>query len=276
MQDTAIGERMNNTVSVQAHWAILIEVYSTMSLTFPGDKLIAISRGAKKYRHETNDEYVAGMWRKDLANWILWYVRQWPSPRPLVYRAPTWSWASVDNVIGTQRGNLIGMIATVDDFVLRYATEDNTGATTDGWLDLTGPLKPIRFVRRQLEYYLSISNTLDSSQDVRGLENTWKEQGPRLLFDEPPQDELLQRDAEQGPLLFCMICRVLHSTPIPLVVALLVRLEDAKKKTFTRFGLAVALDMPTRAILLADIDEDTRKSLPCLRYDNGLHTIRII
>lgn len=49
-----------------------------------------------------------------------------------------------------------------------------------------------------------------------------------------------------------------------------------RKKTFTRFGLAVALDMPTRAILLADIDEDTRKSLPCLRYDNKLHTIRII
>lgn len=117
-----------------------------------------------------------------------------------------------------------------NDFVLRYATEDNTGAITDGWLDLTGPLKPIRFVRRQLQYYLSISNTLDSSQDVRGLENTWKEQGPRLLFDEPPQDELLLRDVEQGPLLFCMICRVLHSTPIPLVVALLVRLEDAKKK----------------------------------------------
>lgn len=121
LQDTAIGECMNNTVSVQAHWAILIEVYSTTSLTFPGDKLIAISGVAKKYRHETNDEYVAGMWRKDLANWILWYVRQWPSPRPLVYRAPTWSWASVDNVIGTQRGNLTGMIATVtiSSFVTR-------------------------------------------------------------------------------------------------------------------------------------------------------------
>jgi hypothetical protein len=29
-------------------------------------------------------------------------------------------------------------------------------------------------------------------------------------------------------------------------------------------------------MLLAELDEEIKSSLPCLRYENGLHTIRII
>jgi hypothetical protein len=280
LQDTLFKDRMVNASSVPALWGVLIEVYTTTSLTFPGDKLIAISGVAKKYRQDLNDEYIAGMWRTDLATWILWYVKQTPTPRPLVYRAPSWSWASVDNEVGTLRGNLAGMIATVDDVCLHHVNEDTTGAISGGWLDLTGPLKPIRIVRRQLEYRLYINNTyiVESSQDDGDGPEHINEEGPSLFFDEPPSDEHSRQGTQHGLRLFCMICRVLPVDPpkLPVVMALLVRLMDVDTRIFTRFGVAIAKDLPARAILLADIDENTKKSLPCLRYDNGMHTIRII
>lgn len=280
LQDTLFKDRMVNALSVQALWGVLIEVYTTTSLTFPGDKLIAISGVAKKYRQDLNDEYIAGMWRKDLANWILWYVKPSPSPRPQTYRAPSWSWASVDNEVGTLRGNLTGMIATVEDVRLHHVTEDTTGAISGGWLDLTGTLKPIRIVWRQLEYRLFVSHTctVESSQDDGEGSEHINEEGPRLFFDEPPRDEHFLQGTQHASRLFCMICRVLPIDPpkLPVVMALLVRLMDVDKRIFTRIGVAIATDLPARAILLADIDKDTKKSLPCLRYDNDMHTIRII
>jgi hypothetical protein len=44
-----------------------------------------------------DDTYLAGLWKADLLNQLRWYCLK-PGHRALKYRAPTWSWASVDNV----------------------------------------------------------------------------------------------------------------------------------------------------------------------------------
>ncbi|KAF8172100.1 heterokaryon incompatibility protein-domain-containing protein [Pholiota molesta] len=57
---------------------------------------------AEVFQANFQDQYIAGLWKRSLLSDLLWQV--WPPmgpdeahlPRPEPYRAPTWSWASVD------------------------------------------------------------------------------------------------------------------------------------------------------------------------------------
>ncbi|KAF4616873.1 hypothetical protein D9613_008918 [Agrocybe pediades] len=76
-------------------WSSLLERYSSRYMTQPTDKLVAFSSVAEVYQSLTKDEYLAGLWRHHLIDDLLWRSR-FMNPRPTVYRAPTWSWASID------------------------------------------------------------------------------------------------------------------------------------------------------------------------------------
>ncbi|KFY06029.1 hypothetical protein V491_08900 [Pseudogymnoascus sp. VKM F-3775] len=45
-----------------------------------------------------NDEYCAGLWQRRLSLELCWYPpnQRWSEPIPSGYRAPLWSWASID------------------------------------------------------------------------------------------------------------------------------------------------------------------------------------
>ena len=83
-------------------------------MTYGKDKLIALSGLAHNYQErERRSHYAAGLWQADMPSALLWRVHQYPpdvgqavnaSPRlpprrPEGYRAPSWSWASVDGQI---------------------------------------------------------------------------------------------------------------------------------------------------------------------------------
>lgn len=81
-------------------WIDTVTQYSNCYLTHPEDKLIAISGIAKWLRDKTNDEYVVGLWRKDMEHQLLWCTEgKAANTHPQHYRAPSWSWASVDGPI---------------------------------------------------------------------------------------------------------------------------------------------------------------------------------
>lgn len=55
---------------------------------------------ARWLQKQTHDEYISGLWRKDIEYQLLWSVKDDSlTYRPHIYRAPSWSWASVDGVI---------------------------------------------------------------------------------------------------------------------------------------------------------------------------------
>ncbi|KAF4627528.1 hypothetical protein G7Y89_g10626 [Cudoniella acicularis] len=87
----------------QKDWFEILVRYSSRSLTLASDKLPALSGLAHEYQLRWGDEYVAGMWKKDLWKSLLWRRNEkynLPEPkRPVKYRAPTWSWASMDGRI---------------------------------------------------------------------------------------------------------------------------------------------------------------------------------
>lgn len=95
-------------------WKRVVEVYSKARLTNPEDKLIALSGIAKLMADKIGSQYVAGKWEKNLASQLIWRVEpsfadgkfSWLSTRPPNYRAPSFSWASVDSETGITYGEI--------------------------------------------------------------------------------------------------------------------------------------------------------------------------
>lgn len=77
-------------------WNDVLQLYTRCSLTKPSDKLIAISGVAKDFAIAIGDEYLAGLWRRNLINGLLWTTGSQidhgfdkvPSVRPRPWRAP--------------------------------------------------------------------------------------------------------------------------------------------------------------------------------------------
>jgi hypothetical protein len=65
------------------------------------DKLPALS-GLARHTQQTRpgDNYLAGVWETTLLGDLLWQTSGMVADRPQEWRAPTWSWASVDSSIG--------------------------------------------------------------------------------------------------------------------------------------------------------------------------------
>ncbi|KAI3320937.1 heterokaryon incompatibility protein-domain-containing protein [Xylariaceae sp. AK1471] len=78
-------------------WVTIVEHYSKGLLTKESDRLIALYGVAQWMKEKLiDDQYVAGHWKRHLLNQLLWMT--YPNldkQRPTVYRAPSWSWASV-------------------------------------------------------------------------------------------------------------------------------------------------------------------------------------
>ncbi|KAF5257806.1 hypothetical protein FOXYS1_11655 [Fusarium oxysporum] len=90
-------------------WNDFISRYTKAQLTFRSDTLVALQgiverivearRGSNKSTREL--EYVAGLWRDtNFQQSLLWRPKAGSSPnRPDCYRAPSWSWASLDGEV---------------------------------------------------------------------------------------------------------------------------------------------------------------------------------
>jgi hypothetical protein len=96
------GESQRSTGSnpVYENWRDIVDDYSNRQLTVRTDTLPALSGIATRFASVLNDTYCAGLWRNDMLRCLAW----WTAPgaetrRPSEYRAPTWSWASIDTSV---------------------------------------------------------------------------------------------------------------------------------------------------------------------------------
>ncbi|CZR50941.1 uncharacterized protein PAC_00815 [Phialocephala subalpina] len=86
--------------SFRKTWREIVREFSKRHLTFATDKLPALAGVAYEMAAMSHQSYVAGLWKGDLINDLLW-CRDFPTiplPRPN-YRAPSWSWASIDSPV---------------------------------------------------------------------------------------------------------------------------------------------------------------------------------
>jgi hypothetical protein len=80
-----------------------LSLYTRSNLTFGTDKLTALGGIVKHIQPLFGNTYHVGIWKDSVILLLGWYCfsGSWRRilPRPVEYRAPTWSWASTDNPI---------------------------------------------------------------------------------------------------------------------------------------------------------------------------------
>ncbi|KAF7983223.1 hypothetical protein HWV62_23510 [Athelia sp. TMB] len=82
-------------------WGTVLAAYTERALTHPQDRFIAVSGIVDLFSKFWGETYVAGLWRDNLLEGLLWQqgdLKNLP-PRPKTYRAPSWSWGAVDGRI---------------------------------------------------------------------------------------------------------------------------------------------------------------------------------
>jgi hypothetical protein len=84
-------------------WRYLVESYTRRRLTVASDRLPALAGIAQKFREAWADEYYAGLWGRQFIPSLSWR-RKWTQETQLLpplreYRAPSWSWASIDHPV---------------------------------------------------------------------------------------------------------------------------------------------------------------------------------
>jgi len=91
-------------------WYSMVDAYSVRQLTFPSDKLPAMAGIASRVQEITHDHYLAGHWRRDMERSLFWESPTLdlidPPARAANYRAPSWSWASIDGRMNSPLHNL--------------------------------------------------------------------------------------------------------------------------------------------------------------------------
>ncbi|KAJ8071961.1 hypothetical protein OCU04_002263 [Sclerotinia nivalis] len=135
-------------------WRVhIVPCYASRNLTQPGDRLPAISGIAETFRLELEDDYLAGLWRKDLPRGLLWInLHSHPSGLPSRYRAPSWSWAAADCVPKYEEIMNAEFCVEVSEVCCKLLGKELTGEVTDGWLTICGPLGKA-LVRLPAEYF---------------------------------------------------------------------------------------------------------------------------
>ena len=94
-----ISEDNHPTLSNNDSWTAIVSQYSGCSLTKSSDKLVAISGIARRMSENTPDQDLAGLWLRTLHTNLCWTVERIERKTQSTsdkYRAPTWSWASLN------------------------------------------------------------------------------------------------------------------------------------------------------------------------------------
>ncbi|KAM0816062.1 putative heterokaryon incompatibility protein [Seiridium cardinale] len=125
-------------------WKSVIEHYSVRNLTVQSDKLTALAGLARRFSTPSMGKYLAGIWYSQLPDALAWRI-QLPK-NPGQYRAPSWSWASLDGEvmgIGSAFRTEGADCVKVLDAGCTPAGEDPFGAVSDGYILLEGKFAPL-------------------------------------------------------------------------------------------------------------------------------------
>ncbi|KAF4636296.1 hypothetical protein G7Y89_g1777 [Cudoniella acicularis] len=171
------------------HWDEIVEFYTDTISTRPEDKLVAISGLAKEILGDSNDSYYAGLWGKDFARTSLWYLQTPQKARLKDYRAPSWSWASVEGKAGHLASDSADNTSTPISQVRAIQTigidgsRCSTGQLKDGFCRILGPLrKCVRYEKRGPTHRLILDEMVSShANDVDFFPDVFFKEMPARL-----------------------------------------------------------------------------------------------
>jgi hypothetical protein len=144
------GSRLGDPYAqLLADWSGIVTSFSKCALTVPSDKFVALSglanemrRRLEELRPGTRHRYVAGLWEEELPGVLSWRVSE-AAYRPAAYRAPTWSWASIDGLVSFPRKGLdtTSIFSTLTAVKVEQPPgEAEAGQVENASITLLGPL----------------------------------------------------------------------------------------------------------------------------------------
>ena len=165
--------------SVYKRWYRVVEHYSTRKMTMATDKLPALSGLASLVANQTGDQYLAGLWRRDLVCGLLWYANRSDMPRlvrPSMWRAPSWSWAALDGAAtfeirstGEESGQ---SCIDIVEAVVKLCGENPYGMVSSGYIVIVGRLVQVGYEIRteSIEYWTSVAPSMQDLLYNEGAE----------------------------------------------------------------------------------------------------------
>ncbi|RDW75449.1 hypothetical protein BP6252_06591 [Coleophoma cylindrospora] len=173
----------------------LLAPYSRRELTNLNDRLPALSGLASKFSLRLNDNYLAGLWEKDLITGLTWETND--PCRNLLDRAPSWSWASVEGSIEKFAWESRSMEMSLEILDVQVTT-DPAGMVRKGSLRVYGMMCMAFLNIEQVMFTKEWQSPRDGQHDYKyslvrkGFENendaiihTDFNVGPALKFDTP-------------------------------------------------------------------------------------------
>ena len=138
--------------SVLESWKKIVLAFMACGFTYPSDKVVAFSGIAEEFGSRSDDIYLAGLWKTCFFNeQLLWYVNAkkqvngQPCARPLIYRAPSWSWLSIDGRINFNITFQPSLIEVLEANVILADNNNPTGEVRHGVVSLCALLKYAKF-----------------------------------------------------------------------------------------------------------------------------------
>lgn len=186
-------------------WHELCRAYFTCRITYPEDRLPALSGLSRAFQKSNPDvgSYMAGLWSKELPNALLWfYGSKWGTLFEMMEKyyvgrhrgAPTWSWASLfgytdeltlafllDNYNASNYPTSTTMLCGIVNVECKAEGLDAFGAVSVGKLTLESPGASAQLVRRE------------TSLDSKG-ESSFPRKDPPSLFEK-------EKSQTDGPFL---------------------------------------------------------------------------
>jgi hypothetical protein len=138
---------------LQAPWNRIVKEYSNRELTFAIDKLPALGGLAHRFdlaNYSSTDKnrsskYLAGLWRHNLIIDLNWWPQNGNCTSAPSYRAPSWSWASIDGPVSMGLSTPHSILAEVEDSFLDVLGKNPYGTIQGGWLKLRCVAVPVHF-----------------------------------------------------------------------------------------------------------------------------------
>ncbi|KAK2761233.1 hypothetical protein FQN54_001755 [Arachnomyces sp. PD_36] len=127
-------------------WYRLVQDFTGREISCPSDKLPAIGGVAAEMSRVTGSRYLAGLWEHNILHDLMWFtrVREWLN-RPAKWRAPTWSWASIDSLVVYNKitADAIPLATVTRCNVTLETTISPFGEVRGGTLIIEGPFAPL-------------------------------------------------------------------------------------------------------------------------------------
>ncbi|KAI0914585.1 heterokaryon incompatibility protein-domain-containing protein [Ustulina deusta] len=216
-------------------WHEIVEEYSYLDLTFEKDKFPALSGIVKQMQRVRDGRYLAGLWEDNLIDDLLWKTFALSAERPSKWRAPTWSWASINGRVQyvSDSDEVKQNFAEILDIECTPLAVDSTSELASATLVISSHLVAA-VLRKNLN-----TNSAPSLLYRYTLETT---DGESYGFQ---SDYTLPDDDHVGETVYCLwiSCRG-SDTSYWLCYCLVLRCVDAAQQIYERLGLAFIMRFP--------------------------------